>query len=464
MKREDLIHTIDAIKPEDSLRAKVMALPGHSRPRLEHPLRHLAALGTAALLCAGIVTAVLALQNGAAPGGSAAGPNPNPAAMQGGDTPAPTEVQITPSPSAEIIPTEGPGLKPAEPKLSPTQDIGADMAEIDFASDNIAIFHGYFGLFVYDLKSKSIIRSVDLAPIGCDATQGDNCCMVEVSKDGNTVLLHPVSSKNMYVYTVSDNTLRETGYTAMEDRFTGFVDPETDAGYQSVYQKFELCSYRAVRFGTGEYGYLHATEWIVGTLTYVRGGKVYKLFEHWPTPSQDAQTPQPTPADSPVPSNGVTTVPTPYPTPTTQADIILTKNTLPKVNISPDQAISIAKKAYKDDYSLNVEDCLVVDSFSYSQDTVYGTGGLWETLCKTNAYAGKQIMDIGLGGSVDHYEWTIELRDGAYGSVPAGTLVYMITIDAASGKIVDKSAFDPHCTQAPAQTPCPTPEPTPSPR
>lgn len=167
-------------------------------------------------------------------------------------------------------------LEPTSPKLSPGQSIGVDMVQLDYASEDIVIFHDYFGLFVYDLNSKQIVRSLDLNPIGCTATQGDNYCEVLVSTDGNTVQLHPMSSKNMYVYTVSDNTLREVIYERMENRFTGFVDIVDVIDYQ----KAGNYSHHAVRFDTGEYGYLHTSDWTLGTLTYVRGGDMlYRLFE-----------------------------------------------------------------------------------------------------------------------------------------------------------------------------------------
>jgi hypothetical protein len=38
-------------------------------------------------------------------------------------------------------------------------------------------------------------------------------------------------------------------------------------------------SYHAVKFDTGEYGYLHSSGWTLGTLYYVRGNIAYKLFE-----------------------------------------------------------------------------------------------------------------------------------------------------------------------------------------
>jgi beta-lactamase regulating signal transducer with metallopeptidase domain len=180
-------------------------------------------------------------------------------------------------PSSEATKSE-----PTSLKLSLEQEVGVDMAELDYASDDIVIFHGYFGLFVYDLNINKIVRILDLNPIGCTATQGDNYCEVIVSADGNTVQLHPMSSKNMYVYTVLDNTLQETAYERMENRFTDFVDIVDVVDYQ----KASNCSHTAVKFDSGEYGYLHTTDFTLGTLTYVCGGDMlYQLFSFAESPS-----------------------------------------------------------------------------------------------------------------------------------------------------------------------------------
>lgn len=168
-------------------------------------------------------------------------------------------------------------LEPIAPRWSPEQSIDiVGMAELDYASDDIVIFHGYFGLFVYDLDSLQIIRSLDLKPLKCAAIQGDDYCDVTVSTDGNTVQLHRMSSENMYVYTVLDNTLRETAYERMNDRFGSNFIPIGDVIDS---KKLGNYSYNAVKFETGEYGYLHTSDWTLGTLAYVRDDMMYKLFD-----------------------------------------------------------------------------------------------------------------------------------------------------------------------------------------
>lgn len=109
------------------------------------------------------------------------------------------------------------------PTIDLDANLGADGVILDYADDNIVIFHGYFGLFVYDLSNQKIVRAVDLVPIGCNYTQGDNYCEVMVSEDGAFVYLHPLSLSEMYVFHVSTGKLYKSSYNldgvALFDRF-----------------------------------------------------------------------------------------------------------------------------------------------------------------------------------------------------------------------------------------------------
>lgn len=167
-------------------------------------------------------------------------------------------------------------IEPTAPELSFEQIVGVDMVQLDYASNDIVIFHDYFGLFVYDLNSLQIIRSLDLKPLNCHQTQGDNYCDVSVSMDGNTVQLHPMSSENMFVYTVSDNTLQVTAYKPMDNPFRSQFVP-----IEEVIKSTKLGNYshHAVLFNTDEYGYLHTEDGTIVTLSYVRGDMVFRLFD-----------------------------------------------------------------------------------------------------------------------------------------------------------------------------------------
>lgn len=99
------------------------------------------------------------------------------------------------------------------PDIDLSANTGADGSTIYYADKDKFIFGGSYGLFVYDMNKKHIMRSVDLKPIGCNYTQGDSYCEINVTKDGSKVLLHPYDRKDeMYVYNVTDNTMILTEY------------------------------------------------------------------------------------------------------------------------------------------------------------------------------------------------------------------------------------------------------------
>lgn len=103
---------------------------------------------------------------------------------------------------------------------------GADGTHLYYADENKIIFADYYGLFIYDTENHKYIQSVDLKPIGCDKTQGDDACEIAVNKDGTKVYLHVMSDKeNMYEYSVENNTFVKKKYALDEnDLYKGIID------------------------------------------------------------------------------------------------------------------------------------------------------------------------------------------------------------------------------------------------
>ncbi len=99
-----------------------------------------------------------------------------------------------------------------EPVIDYEMTTGADGSRLYYADDEKFIFGGYYGLFIYDLNNRKILRSIDLESIGCNATQGDAACEISVAKDGMTVFLHPMNQDQMYVYHVADHTMTKEPY------------------------------------------------------------------------------------------------------------------------------------------------------------------------------------------------------------------------------------------------------------
>ena len=102
-------------------------------------------------------------------------------------------------------------------QISEETELGVDGPWLDYAgkpgmgsaNNSVIIFHDYFGLVVYDLTDREVVRSLDLAAIGCNFTQGDNTCQVAVSADGREVWLYPMKRQYMFHYDVEKNLLRQ---------------------------------------------------------------------------------------------------------------------------------------------------------------------------------------------------------------------------------------------------------------
>lgn len=174
-------------------------------------------------------------------------------------------------------------IVPTSPKISPDQPIGIAMPQLDYADDNIVIFHGDFGMFVYDLRTQTIIRSLDLGPISCDQVQGSDACDVVVSKDGGKVFMRTMETKKMYVWNLTVEPALSLSRASYDSDW-----PKPDERFRMASIETALpnntdlrYSYSAADFGNGEYGYLHATDWTLSALTYVRSSDYdieYKLF------------------------------------------------------------------------------------------------------------------------------------------------------------------------------------------
>ena len=126
-------------------------------------------------------------------------------------------------------------------KIDANMSTGADGTKLYYADKDIFIFGGYYGLFVYDMNEQQVIRSVDLSEIGCDKTQGDEYCEINVTAKGDKVFLHIINSDTMYVYDVENSimTLEPydlSSYELYESEPTVFIVNDTtigDIGYNT---------------------------------------------------------------------------------------------------------------------------------------------------------------------------------------------------------------------------------------
>jgi hypothetical protein len=144
-----------------------------------------------------------------------------------------------------------------EPPLL-TRDMSVGIGVIpDYIDDERLVFHGYFGLFVYDLKSEKITFAADLKKaVGTTIIQGSEGAAVRVSADGNTIQLYfyPDQGEPVMAYTIDARTgnYNYDHYAPLDANFV-----PTDG----MYDRFS--------FGT------------LGELTYTDDKNSYFLFSDW---------------------------------------------------------------------------------------------------------------------------------------------------------------------------------------
>jgi len=91
------------------------------------------------------------------------------------------------------------------PLLAPDMSVGVIP---DYADDELLIFHGYFGLFIYDLKAGKITFAADLQKaVGTTIIQGSEGAAVRVSADGNAMQLfyYPEQGEPKMAYTIDSH-------------------------------------------------------------------------------------------------------------------------------------------------------------------------------------------------------------------------------------------------------------------
>lgn len=123
------------------------------------------------------------------------------------------------------------------PTIDLSASTGADGSTLYYADKDKFIFGGYYGLFVYDVTNDQIIRSVDLVPIGCNATQGDEACEIVATEDGSIVLLHPMNQTQMYEYNVANNTIQVKEYNL--DNYELYVN-KYEGNEKGKYASYEV--------------------------------------------------------------------------------------------------------------------------------------------------------------------------------------------------------------------------------
>ncbi len=146
------------------------------------------------------------------------------------------------------------------PILKANDSIGAAVL-LDYEDDEKIIFHGYFGLFIYDLVEEEIVFNTDLKyATGTNYVQGDPFVEVIISGDGKTLMAYK-----------SDSLSRED----KSDISVLYVDIQTGNHHFEPYKEFEnIHPYPELDMDPFQGGTL-------GELVYMKQGKSYLIFEKY---------------------------------------------------------------------------------------------------------------------------------------------------------------------------------------
>lgn len=143
------------------------------------------------------------------------------------------------------------------PKPTLTKDMSVGIGILsDYESDEKIIFHGYFGVFIYDIKAQDIIVAIDLEKtLGTNQIQGIPYVNVVANQDGSEIMLHlegssEESEKMAYYINTSDGSYTYKEYKPF-DKNAKIDDSQKYSGDT------------------------------LENLIYTDDNKIYKVFENW---------------------------------------------------------------------------------------------------------------------------------------------------------------------------------------
>ncbi len=166
-----------------------------------------------------------------------------------------------------------------EPSFTAKKPVGIEVL-LDYADADIVVFHGYFGVFVYDLHAEMITSAVDfMKTLGCTNVNGSVIVDVAVSADGKTVQLYlsgveaemldtGLDPDTAWYLDTQSGELTPGTYETLQNAFTGLVPANQPAS----------ASFMGVEFPDGM-AYISCDGRTLGDLRYVRGDKTWDLFD-----------------------------------------------------------------------------------------------------------------------------------------------------------------------------------------
>ncbi len=126
------------------------------------------------------------------------------------------------------------------------RDIGAIMAEIDYADEERVVFHYLDGMFVYDMEKEKLEHSLDISKLNhAGHHQGSNGIQVSVSENGKRALIanygpeDEIKDFNNYIINLSNGKALQTKKEELENPFKRSMMPYNSGeikGWTSIHQ------------------------------------------------------------------------------------------------------------------------------------------------------------------------------------------------------------------------------------
>ncbi len=113
---------------------------------------------------------------------------------------------------------------------------------VDYVSEDRLVFHGYYGLCVYDLEQSQLLCRVDFTQtLGYNQIQGGYHVVVEISADGGTALCHVTGDVDESARTRAVRVDLQTG-KAIAETYTPLADTRAPIGVELRQTGASLCT------------------------------------------------------------------------------------------------------------------------------------------------------------------------------------------------------------------------------
>lgn len=158
--------------------------------------------------------------------------------------------------------------------------LGLYSPKLDYADENIVVFHAYFGLFIYEMETEQIIDSINLDSFPYYKEYPNTDDQICVSANGEYIYLPMLQDDCIYIYDISKKEFAKE--KQKEDGVTKLIDTWSRDDISDI-EKSNM-SEKSILFDDNTYGSLKVTGDNINDVYYIRNDKKYKLFENTEAP------------------------------------------------------------------------------------------------------------------------------------------------------------------------------------